>query len=131
MAKKQAQILNLDDILAQESQRTVVWKGTDYSLAGVTGETYLRFLSKQAQINKAMESGDLETQWQMSMEMLKMLAPSLPVEELQQLPWNAFQQVVNFVMATFQEEAGTAEDPSAGSGRSDGQPTTDGVESGE
>lgn len=110
MAGKQAQILNLDDILAQESPRTVVWKDVKYPLAGVTGETYLRFLSKQAQINKAMESGDLETQWGMSMEMLKMLAPSLPVEELQQLPWKAFQQVVTFVMATFQEEAGTTED---------------------
>ena len=102
---KQAQILNLDDILAEEAPRNIVWKGEEYALAGVTGETYLRFLSKQAQINKAMESGDLETQWKMSMELMKMLAPTLPMDDLQKLPWKAFQQVVAFVMATFQEKA--------------------------
>lgn len=71
---KQAQILNLDEILANEQQRTVVWKGKEYAIAGVTGESYLRFVSKQALINKAMESGDLEQQWKYSIELLQFLA---------------------------------------------------------
>lgn len=110
---KQAQILNLDEILADEAQRTIVWKGKSYEITGVTGEAYLRFLSKQALINKAMESGDLENQWATSLDLLKFLAPELPLDEMQKLPWKAFQQVVTFVMAAF-----TADD--------DGQPTTDG-----
>ena len=123
---KQAQILNLDDILAEEVRRTVVYKGKEYGIAGVTGEAYLRFLSKQAQINKAIESGDLEAQWKSSLELLKFVAPDLPLDELQKLPWKAFQQVVTFVMAVFQEEAEATTD-GEGPDSSRGQ-TADGEE---
>ena len=119
---KQAQILNLDEILADETQRTIVWKGQDYAITGVTGEAYLRFLSKQALINKAMESGDLEKQWATSLDLLKFLAPELPLDELQKLPWKAFQQVVTFVMSAFQEEAGGGADTDGTEGKiEDGQ----------
>ena len=115
---KQAQILNLDDILAEEVRRTVVYKGKEYGIAGVTGEAYLRFLSKQAQINKAIESGDMEAQWKSSLELLKFLAPDLPMDELQKLPWKAFQRVVEFVMAAFQDGA----DADTAAGQGDGEP---------
>lgn len=108
---QQARILNLDEILAEETPRSVVYKGQTYAIAGVTGEAYLRFLSKQTLINKAIESGDLEQQWKNSLEMLKFLAPELPLDEMQKLPFRAFQQVVLFVMAAFQEGAEDSDQP--------------------
>lgn len=118
---KQAQILNLDDILAEEVRRTVVYKGKEYGIAGVTGEAYLRFLSKQAQINKAIESGDLEAQWKSSIELLKFLAPDLPIDEIQNLPFQVFQQVITFVMEAFQDGAEVGERAADGSVESDGE----------
>lgn len=103
MAKQQ--ILNLDAILSEVPQRTIVYKGQEYAIAGATAAVYLKFLERQQKISAAIEAGDNAAQWENSLELIALLAPGLPLDDMQTLPIGAFQQVVEFVIATFQQDA--------------------------
>ena len=101
MADKQ--IYNLDEVLAEKQQRFVIWKGKEHEVVGATGETYLKFVSYQGQLNKAT---DEKAQFEMAMKLLGLVTPTLPTEEVMKLEVGAIKSLVNFVTNGFAEEAG-------------------------
>jgi hypothetical protein len=112
------QILNLDDILAEEPRRTVRWRGQDYEVAGLTGETYLKFLQTRGSLQKAQKEGDEARQWEDNFRIIGIVVPGLAehTAELKQLKLPVLNKLVSFVMSEFTAgaEAGAATDNTGG-----------------
>lgn len=107
----EAQILNLDEILADAPERKIVWQGQEHPIAGLTGETYLKFLRAQKQLNDARQKRDEEAEWRLNFEIIGILAPTLAAkrDELQRLKIQVLERVVKHVMAEFTAQAGETE----------------------
>jgi len=103
-------ILNLDEILAAEPERQIVWGGQTYALAGVTGETYLKFLAIRKQISDAEKSHSEADQWQKNLDLIALLVPGLAAKrgELAALRLQVLLRLVEFVLAEFAELTGGA-----------------------
>jgi len=111
MADKQ--IYNLDEILAEQPQRVVVWKGQEHEVIGATGENYLKFLSYQGQLNKAT---DEKAQFEMAMKLLGLLVPTLPTDDVVRLDVSLIMKLVEFVSGRFAEAVGGQATSSGASG---------------
>lgn len=105
------QILNLDEILADEPERKIIWQGQEHPIAGLTGETYLKFLHAQKQLNDARKKQDEEAEWRLNFAIIGILAPTLAAkhDELQRLKIQTLERVVRHVMAEFEAQAGGTE----------------------
>lgn len=103
-------ILNLDEILAAEPARSIVWDGQTYALAGVTGETYLKFLAQRKQLSDAEKRGDEADQWQRNLDLIALLVPGLAAKrkDLEALRLQVLMRLVQFVLAEFSEMTGGA-----------------------
>ena len=117
------EILNLDEILAERPERIIHWRNQDHPLAGLTGAAYLRFLLQRKKLEKAQKDGDEAAQWEMNMEIIGILAPSLANnrEDLLALPMATLDKLARFVMSEFsalEAETATAAGPTSEAGKS-------------
>lgn len=103
------QILNLDEILAEQSERTVRWLGVDHPVAGLTGEAYLRFLRERKSLDKAQKDGDEATQWEQNLKIIGIVVPTLAAKktELLALRLPVLTKLTEFIMTEFQETVKT------------------------
>jgi len=105
------QILNLDEFIAEQPERKVVWRGQEHPVAGLTGLAYLKFLQAKGALDRAMEKKDEAAQWEQNLVIVGLLVPSLAAlrDELLALKLSALNKLVSFIMAEMNEDAPAAE----------------------
>jgi hypothetical protein len=101
MAKQE--ILDLDALVSQLEQKFVTWHGKPYPIIGVTGESYLGFLSNRSKMAQAQESQDEQAQFNLTVDMICLLVPDMAQEraELMALNMTILNKLMAVVMATF------------------------------
>lgn len=102
------QILNLDEILAEQSERTVRWLGVDHPVTGLTGEAYLKFLRERKGLERAQKDGDEAAQWEQNLRIIGIVVPTLAEKrtDLLTLRLPVLTKLTEFIMAEFQEAVG-------------------------
>lgn len=97
----ETKILNLDEMLAEQPARLIVWRGQQHPVVGMTGEAYLKFMRARASLDKAQKSGDEVAQFQENLKIIGIVAPTLSdmEAELLKLSVQALTALVQFVMA--------------------------------
>jgi hypothetical protein len=119
-------ILNLDEILAAQTERVVVWQGIKHPVAGMTGEAYLKFLSKRKGLDKAQKDGDEAAQWEQNLAIIGIVVPTLADKrsEMLALRLPVLTELTKYIMAEFADEAG--ESKTGGASEQPGESTLPG-----
>jgi hypothetical protein len=101
-------VLNLDEILAEQTPRTVIWQGHEYPVAGMTGEAYLKFLSRRKQLDKAQKEGDEVAQWEQNIAIIGIVVPGLADKraDLLALSLPTLTRLTSFIMEEFTDTSG-------------------------
>jgi hypothetical protein len=104
------QILNLDEILASQPERVVVWQGENHPVVGLTGEAYLKFLSARKGLDDAQKKGDEAAQWEQNLAIIGIVVPTLAGKraDLLRLRLPVLTKLTQYIMAEFEEEAAQA-----------------------
>jgi hypothetical protein len=104
-------ILNLDEFIAEQPARQIIWRGQEHPVAGLTGLAYLKFLQAKGALDRAMEKKDEAAQWEQNLVIVGLLVPSLAAlrDELLALKLGALNKLVGFIMAEMSEETPTGE----------------------
>lgn len=107
----EVRILNLDEMVADEPQAKIVWKGQEHEVLGLTVETYLRAQQLQQVAQDGVRS---ETeQFAANLEFLFALVPALADRrsEIMRMKLPKLQKLLEFVLeaAGLQTAAGAAE----------------------
>ena len=116
-------ILNLDEFIAEQPARTVIWRDQEHAVAGLTGLAYLKFLQIKGALDRAVEKKDEAAQWEANLNIIGLLVPSLADQraELLNLKLPALTKLTQFIMAEMNEQVGGAE-----SGETPGESTLPG-----
>jgi hypothetical protein len=114
-------ILNLDEILAEQTERVVIWQGVRYPVAGMTGEAYLKFLSKRKALDKAQKDNDETAQWEQNLAIIGIVVPGLADKrtELLALRLPVLTQLTQYIMDEFNEASGASGATKGGGGGAD------------
>lgn len=94
-------ILNLDEMLAAETKRVIIWRDQEHPVAGMTGYAYLNFLRARTNLDKAQKSGDEAAQFEQNLAIIGIVVPTLEAhrDELLKLNIQALTALVQFVIA--------------------------------
>jgi hypothetical protein len=119
-------ILNLDEILAEQTERVVIWQGVRYPVAGMTGEAYLKFLSKRKGLDKAQKEGDEAAQWEQNIAIIGIVVPGLADKraELLALRLPVLTQLTQYIMAEFTDAPGSGATKGEGGADQPGESTS-------
>jgi len=104
-------ILNLDEFIAEQPARVVIWRDQEHQVAGLTGLAYLKFLQIKGTLDRAIEKKDEAAQWDANLNIIGLLVPSLAGqrEQLLGLKLPALTTLTQFIMAEMNEQMGTPE----------------------
>jgi len=102
-------ILNLDEILAEQERRVVIWNGTEHEITGLTGASYLQFLMGRKKLEKAQKDGDEAAQWDRNLDIITLVVPGIERFDLLGLRLAILNRLAQFVMAEFSSMAAEAQ----------------------
>lgn len=104
---QQATILNLDDILAEQPKRTIIWQGQEHEVVGLTGEAYLKFLRARKGLDEAQKKGDEAAQWEQNIAIIGIVVPTLAAKKVDLLALRlpVLDKLTKYIMAEFSEAA--------------------------
>ena len=114
-------ILNLDEILAEQERRVVIWNGIEHEITGLTGAAYLKFLLSRKKLEKAQKDGDEAAQWDRNLDIITLIVPGIERDNLLALRLAVLNQLAQFVMAEFSNMATEAQGEGAGEGQELGE----------
>jgi hypothetical protein len=120
-------ILNLDEILAEQTERVVIWEGVRHPVVGMTGEAYLKFLSKRKALDKAQKDGDEAAQWEQNLAIIGIVVPTLADKRaaLLALRLSVLTKLTEYIMTEFTDAGGKA-DQTGGASEQPGESTLPG-----
>lgn len=109
-------ILNLDEMLAAEPERVIVFGGQSHRVSGLTGRVYLQFLQLRKKIELAEKDSQDDAQFQYNFEIIGLVAPSLhaQLEAMKDLKLTVLQKLVEFVTEDFKTRPGEDSDSKQG-----------------
>ena len=102
-------ILNLDEILAEQERRVVIWNGVEHEIVGLTGAAYLKFLLSRKKLEKAQKDGDEGAQWDRNLDIITLVVPGIERDALLGLRLAILNQLAGFVMQEFSDMASEAQ----------------------
>jgi len=112
-------ILNLDELIDDDTQQIVIYKGKKYEVAGVTGEMWIKYLKTQQKRTKALESGDRAAQFEEGLTLTFLCVPGLSEmrDELLQLKLPILNKLADYVSEEWRAQVPETETPAnAGDG---------------
>ena len=105
--------LNLDDLIDEDVVRTVVYKGEEYPVAGVTGELWLKYLRTEQKRLGAIKDKDRAAQFEEGLNLTLLCVPGLAEkrEELLKLKLPILNKMADYVSDEWKSQVPEAEQP--------------------
>ena len=115
--KKNTHILDVDAVLATFAKRGLILGGELHPISGLTGRVYLEFGRKRTALAEAIEAQDTDKIWQLNIELIMMVCPTITEDALMNLPIPVLNTFAEFVRDRMNE---TVEEQGAGPAAEDG-----------
>lgn len=108
-------LLNLDAIVADQTESVVVWRGQEHAIADMSVDTFLRYTQMEEKLRGATDVSTPAEQMKPYLDIFELMIPTLPLDDIRRQPLAVVTELANFVMGAVSDmmgapgEAGGAE----------------------